>query len=860
MIVAGVVILTYGLILTLAPAIRYHAGLERFQFQHWIGILAWFLSFSVLHHQTQRHLPESDPYLLPLAALLSGIGLLTIWRLFPSLGLRQMAWLVLACLLGLIVVNFPRLLQFLRRYKYIWLVLGLLLTGLTIFLGTNPQGEGSTRWLYVFGIHFQPSEPLKLLLIAYLAGFFTDQLTVRGKQFEVFLPTLVVTGLALMHLIFQGDLGTAIIFMLIYLAMLFTSGGSLWVFWLTPVLIAIAGLAGYMLTDIVQLRIDAWLKPFSDPTGATYQVVQSMIAIAEGNLIGTGAGLGSPGLIPVAVSDFIFSALAEELGLLGIAAVIVLFFLLIYRGIKIAASTNNSFYRHLSLGLTFYFGIQGILIIGGNIGLLPLTGVTLPLLSYGGSSLVVSFLGVLTLLTISHQPESDNQTKTIPLPRYALIGVILVLFFIIEIIGASLLSFWFSPALVDRPENPRWIIDDRFVQRGEIVDRDNQTIITNTGITGNFSRTSDHIPLYPVIGYTDPVFGQTGIEATMFNYLRGKIGYTFATQFRQRLLYNQPPKGLDVRLTIDLGLQRSADDLLEGYQGAIVIMNAASGEILTMASHPYFDAAYLQEDWDTLLVDETAPLLNRATQGLYPPGATLFPFIIIDDALISTQLQEPEDRLTVKTADLNCALKPQKPLTWQSIIANGCQTAQMTVAADVGSDALINLYADLGFFTSPQLHLPVADAAASNTIDLNAFFSGEGNFKLSPLQMTMAVSTLSNQGVLPGPRIVNAYNDPVEGWSTLPKLQANVETFDAVSINRVNNLLRQSNYPYWQVVSTVMTEDQQPVTWFIAGTSADWQGQPIATVVVLELDAPSLAESIGRALIEEAIQFLGQAQ
>jgi len=848
-------IFTYALILTVSPAVRFHGGFERYKFQHWIGVIVWFLSFSVLQRQTNLKLSESDPYLLPIISLLSGIGLLTIWRLFPNLGLRQTIWLLIGSLIIFIGLFLPNFLQYLRRYKYIWLVFGLILTGLTIFLGTNPLGDGATRWLNLFGMRFQPSEPLKLLLIAYLAGYFTDRITLYKKGFEAIFPTLIITTIALILLVFQGDIGTASIFLVIYLAILFTSGGNRWVLWISPVLIIIAGIAGYFFIDIVRLRLDAWLNPFNDPTGISYQVIQSMVAIAEGNLFGTGLGLGSPGLIPVSVSDFIFSALGEEIGLLGISVIIILFIFLIYRSLIIAITTNNTFHRNLALGLTFYFGTQTILIIGGNIGFLPLTGVTLPFLSYGGSSLLVSFFGVLILLTISHQSMPNKEPKALNFPRYALVGSMLIIVLIIEILISSMLAFWLSTALVNRPENPRWIIDERFVERGNIVDRDNQIISTNIGQVGNFQRTNLHTPLYPIIGYVNPIYGQTGIESSMFNYLRGKSGYPFKTQYWQKLLYNQPPEGLDVRLTIDLELQKTADSLLAEYPGAIIVMNANSGEILTMASHPYFNAESLQENWDDLLADEKAPFLNRVTQGLYPPGAALFPFIILDDPDIFGQKQEPPDRIGEGITNPNCARLPEEPTTWKSLISNGCQGIQKIIATEIGSENLLDLYANLGFFASPQLHLAVGDAISPDFIGQDGFFLGEGPFKISPLQMALAVSAISNQGVLPGPRIVNAYNDPIEGWVTLPKLQPNSQAIDPLSAGQVNDLLKQTNYPYWQVISIVKSEEQEDITWFIASTSVDWQGQPITTVVVLEINDPDSAESIGRTLLEQAIRF-----
>jgi cell division protein FtsW (lipid II flippase) len=858
LLVAGLVIFSYGLILTLAPAVRFHAGSERYQFQHWIGVAVWGIGFSLLHFQSTRKLPERDPHFLPVVALLTGFGLMTIWRLYPNLGIRQTAWIAVSVILIFLGLQYPVYLHMLRRYKYIWLILGLILTGLTIFLGTNPLGAGSTRWLRMFGIHFQPSEPLKLLLITYLAGFFTDRLSAYNKKFEAFLPTVIIIGIALLLLFFQRDLGTAAIFLLIYLAMLFTAQGNQKVLWITPILLITAGLAGYFFIDVVRVRVDTWLSPFGDPTGASYQIIQSMVAIAEGDLIGAGPGLGSPGLIPVSVSDFIFAAIAEELGLLGSAAMILLIMIFLYRGIKLAITTDNSFHRYLTLGLVFYYGIQSILIIGGNIGFLPLTGVTLPFLSYGGSSLLVSFIGVMILLTISHKTNQATAARKILQPRYAMIGSLLIIVLMVEIVATSLHAFWFSPALVDRPENPRWIIDDRFSERGNILDRNNLVIITNSGDVGNFQRISNHIPLYPVIGYTHPIFGQTGIEASMFTFLRGYTGYPFSTVFWHDLLFNQPPQGLDVRLTIDLELQKSADDLLDGQPGTVILMNANSGEIIAMASSPYFDAAQLQTEWDNLIADPNAPLINRAAQGLFPPGATLFPFIIAAQPNILLQYPEPESRLQAVISDLGCALPPEDALTWHTLVANGCLNAQAVIAEAIGAETLFDFYKALGLFTVPSLHLTVAEPAVPDPTNAVVLYRGDDHFLVSPLQMAMAVSAITTQGVVPGPRIVNAVQDPSGGWNTLPKLQGNTNVIPVNAANQVNTLLRLDISPYWQVISVATTENDKPITWFIAGTNTDWQGQPIAVVVVLEKKAPQIAENIGKTLIEQAIRFAGQ--
>jgi cell division protein FtsW (lipid II flippase) len=732
LILAALVIITYALILTFAPAVRYHSGPQQYQYSHWLGVLIWFFSFSVLHRTTRRKLHNRDPLILPIIALLCGIGLLSIWRLYPIFGQRQAIWLAISSSLLFLGIVFPTFINYLRRYKYIWLLIGLLLTGLTILMGTNPSGAGPTRWLQLFGLHFQPSEPLKLILVIYLAGFFSDHHSLIEGKIKSLLPTLVIIGIAVLILVFQRDLGTAVILLLIYLALVFTSQGNRFFLWISPLLMIITGYLGYQFLDLVKVRFDTWLNPFGDPTGASYQIIQSMIAIASGGLFGAGPGLGSPTLIPVSVSDFIYAAIAEELGFLGVTVILLLFCLLIYRGIKLAGRTKNAFYRNLILGLIFYLGIQSILIIGGNIGLLPLTGVTLPFISYGGSSLIVSFCAALVLLVISDWVSSEGFSQPITHTRSIIVSGMMIPAIVVLIIVTSLHSFWYAPALVGRNDNPRWIIHDRFVKRGSILDRNSQVIVFSEGERGSLVRNNTTTPLYTTIGYTNPIYGQSGIETTMYRYLRGYEGTSFHTRFWYDLLYNQPPEGVNIRLTIDLTLQNTADSLLEGKQGAVILMNTNSGEILTMASHPYYDGAALEENWEALINHPDSPLVNRATQGLYPPGSSLFPFVASSYIDQFGELPEIETFLEKIPDRLNCAQPLFDNINWSSILTNGCINGQIILGDELGSDQLHDLYEGIGFYNAPQLHLNVAEGLISTNIETEDLLTGLSSFRISP--------------------------------------------------------------------------------------------------------------------------------
>jgi cell division protein FtsW (lipid II flippase) len=222
---ASVFLILFAIILSLSPAVRERTWDVTFRWEHWIGVLAWIVAFGFAHRQLTRHLPERDPYLLPIAGLLTGWGLLTIWRLDSAFGLRQTIWMVAALgLLGL-SLRFSLDLDLVRRYKYVLLSGGLLLTSLTLIFGSNPAGTGPRLWLGCCGIYLQPSEPLKLLLVGYLAAYLADRLPARDRLVPLLFPTLFVTGLALLLLLVQRDLGTASIFILLYATIVYLAIG-----------------------------------------------------------------------------------------------------------------------------------------------------------------------------------------------------------------------------------------------------------------------------------------------------------------------------------------------------------------------------------------------------------------------------------------------------------------------------------------------------------------------------------------------------------------------------------------------------------------------------------------------------------
>ncbi|MGE5464566.1 MAG: FtsW/RodA/SpoVE family cell cycle protein, partial [Syntrophothermus sp.] len=559
--------------------------------------------------------------------------------------------------------------------------------------------------------------------------------------------------------------------------------------------ITLVSIAGYFIIDIIQARIDSWINPWNDPSGNSYQIIQSLLAVANGGIEGRGPGLGSPTLVPVAISDFIYAAVAEETGLIGTVGMIALFGFLIVRGLRVALRAPDLFRRLFAAGLTAYLGVQTLLIIGGNLRLLPLTGVTLPFLSYGGSSLLTSFAALLFLMLISNHMDEDPAPLADSRP-YVVLGAVLLLGLFI----AALANGWWSairgPDLLTRTDNPRRIIEDRYVMRGRLLDRNDNPITLTTGQAGGYTRVYQYPDLAPVTGYNNPIYGQSGLEASMDEYLRGVKGNPAGMVWWTHLLYGMSPHGLDVRLSLDLTLQKRADEMMTGHSGAVLLMNAQTGEILAMSSAPTFNPNHLNEIGPQLNKDPSKPLINRAVQGVYPTGTVLEPFI---KALFGDKPPEKAD--------------------------------------------LQKLYTVFGFKTAPQLPF-------ESLPSLSSF--GGGDPHISPLQAVLAAAALSNKGTEPAPRIAISVDTPREGWVVLPALGKPVEALQPAQAEGAAASFTGDGKNYWSHVGRA-TGKEGPVTWFIAGTPSNWQATPLAVVVLLEEDNERIAQWIGQELLTKAM-------
>ncbi len=381
-----------------------------------LSYAAFFVALFVVAHVVMRiRLPYADPYLLPLGGLLCAIGLTEIYRIEPDLAFRQGLWVVVGVAAFLALVLFLADYRELDNVKY---VLGLTAIGLLVLPALPGIGRtinGATLWVDIGPLVFQPGELAKVLIVIFLAGYLRDNRemlsfgvgTGRLPSPKHLGPLLLIWGGAMLVLFQTRDLGGALLYFAIFLVMLYTATAR-WSFVAVGLALFLLGaFALYQVIPHVEDRVQGWLDPWSDPQGATYQLVQSIYAISGGGVFGSGLGRGilvSPEgetYIPFLETDFIFSAIAQELGLAGAAAVILLYLLFAFRGLRISMLADDGFSKLLAAGLTAAVSIQAFIIIGGVTGLIPLTGITLPFVSYGGSSIVANFVLLALLLMVS---------------------------------------------------------------------------------------------------------------------------------------------------------------------------------------------------------------------------------------------------------------------------------------------------------------------------------------------------------------------------------------------------------------------------------------------------------------------------
>lgn len=626
--------------------------------------LGIFVSFIVAHIAVRKFAPGADPAILPIVFLLSGIGIAFVTRLRPDLAMNQVLWLVLGIVFMILVLAFIKNIDKLASYKYTLMIAGviLLLSPMIPFLGEEIYG--SRIWLSLGPFSFQPGEVAKIFMVLFLAGYLAanrEMLSVFTHRigpfnlpdFRTLLPMLVMWLIALLIVVFEKDLGSALVFFAVFLAMIYVATGKKFYILAGLILAAIGGIAAWMLFSHVQVRVSTWIDPFADAANTGYQLVQSLFSMADGGLFGVGIGRGMVENIPVVESDFIFAAIAEETGLLGAAGLLLLYLCLAVRGFATASRAKSDVSSLIAVGMTSIIVLQAFIIVGGVTRLFPLTGLTLPFISQGGSSLLASLIAVGFLLRCGDEGtgvESEVKTGTVSFNPNSVLGrialgkrltntmIVFSLLFALLIANLTFIMVAQADYYRSLPNNNHTIEKEAQSERGTISTYDGvvlaKSVETNSG---TYQR------VYPagtlashIVGYYSPQYGSSGIEAKYSSALKGESSFSNWSDVIYAAAGVSVP-GNDIRLTVNSKVQQAAQDALSGYNGACIVIDPRTGAVLALASSP----TYSPSDINTILSSssDSSALLNRATQSLYAPGST-FKMLSLATALDNNIAQE----------------------------------------------------------------------------------------------------------------------------------------------------------------------------------------------------------------------------
>jgi peptidoglycan glycosyltransferase len=682
---------------------------------------------------------------------------------------------------------------------------------------------------------------------------------------------LLMFGLALLLLGWQQDLGAALLFYLTFLAMLYLAWGrplhvALGLFLFTPVAVV-----GHYLSARVALRLSIWLNPWTpEQADRAFQILQSLFALASGGILGQGLGQGNPTFIPVVHSDFVYAALLEEFGMLGAIGCIALMGLLIVRGMQIAQRAESPFESLLAGGIAALLGLQSCVIIAGTTKLMPLTGVTLPFLSYGGSSLLTTMIavGLWLNLSASQRPTLSLTLNTNAAPSLrkttGQLGQALIVLLSIIALGSGYWAVIRRDDLRDYATNPRHLLAEARIRRGRIMDRANTALAdVHVDEDGFVTRTYPVPEAAPVVGYTTVQYGNAGIEQTCNAVLRGDIkpdntrSIRTPTEILRDELLDRATTGYSVKLTLDAELQQLTQHLLADRRGAILLVDAHTGDILAMGSAPIYASAQVAEMWDTLRDDPQSPLLNRATQDLAQPGAAL-ETVILGTALQSSTLgpsiaiQPPpvhvDTPIRVDGITLTCTTKPEAE-TWEAALASACPAPFVALATTLGRETLVQGYEDWGLITAPPLALPtVASDWDVKDADLIAEATGQGDLLVTPIQMVGIAATLANNGARPPLHLLAESTPGCRGTRSTEEVR--------IVPPEIAQTLR-AMWPNWGPeitghLSTALAGPARTIAWFIG--IGPWQAPRYAVAVMLESpEDPKDAGEIGQVLIQEAI-------
>lgn len=778
-----------------------------------------FAAFAAAHIGVRIFAPGADPALLPIVFALSGIGITFVTRLEPDAAMGQLIFLFVGVALMVGTLAVVKNLDVVKRYKYVLGAAGIVLLVLPMLIGTEIYG--SKLWIKIGSFTFQPGEFAKVFIVLFLAGYLAENRellsisnrTVLGIKFprlRLLYPLFIVWGICLLVVAFERDLGSALLFYTIFLIMLYVATGRVSYVLIGLVLLAVGALGMYQIMNHVRVRVAIWLNPFEDAQNMGFQIVQALYSMADGGLFGVGIGKGLGGdTIPVVASDMIFAAMAEEMGLLGGAAVLLLFMLFAVRGLTTAARAKTDLAAFSAAGLTAAISFQAFTIVGGVTKLIPLTGVTLPFMSQGGSSLLASFVIVGLLLRAGDEAtgraseltntstnlaqagyraeaRGSHMRRTLDTPESGLLGrvalanrltrtvILFTALFAVLIGNITYIQVFKASEYQDMPSNNHTITKARYIKRGSIITSDGLTLAESIQ-----QEDGTYVRSYPngnlaahVVGYYSQQYGSSGVEATQDKTLTGSKDYS-SWQNALNSLAGITEPGNSVKLTIDSRIQIAAQQALGSRTGAIVVLDPRTGAVLASASTPMYDNTNIQaaiEQANASGGSDTS-MFDRATQALYTPGST-FKTVTLAAALengtasLDSTYNSP-GRMEIGGADVvSVNERGYGDITLDRAFAVSSNTVFGQVANQVGAERLVACAKAFGYGQSLGTDFSTAPSIMPDPSEMTEWelaWAGAGQPvgqghtpgpQTTVMQNAVVAAAIANNGIAMNPHVV----------------------------------------------------------------------------------------------------------
>lgn len=708
--------------------------------------------------------------------MLIAVGFVILARLSYNRCVRQFVFVVIGSVISMIIPWLIKKIKSFRNLPALYFAAGIALLAAVLI---SDEIFGAKLSVTIGAVSLQPTEIVKIIYVMFIAAMFN-----ASDSFKRVAATTAAAALHVIMLVLSKDLGAALIFFVVYIFMLYYATKK-WYYIIAGICAgAAASVAAYRLFAHIRVRVQIWIDPWVDVNDRGYQIVQSLFSIGTGSWFGTGLNQGSPNLIPVPEKDFIFSAIAEEFGIVFDIGLIALCFINLLIILKIASMCRTVFYRLCAMGIGVTYAFQVFLTIGGGIKMIPLTGVTLPFVSYGGSSMVSSIImfavinGIYmmregkTVRTyklkgrkVNVKNKKDADVLSAPIKDDAARVVMAVFAALFAMLAGYLLYFNIkeAPKILNSSYNTRISAQADKIARGSIM-ANNGSILAYTQISEDGSEER----IYPygkvfshVVGLSTR--GRSGLEGMCNSYLmrNDNIVDKAYSEFS-----GKKRMGSNIVTTLDVQLQKAAYLAMENNKGAMVVMEPSTGRVLAMVSKPDYNPNDAIELWDTWLSYESndSVLFNRATQGLYPPGSTFKMLTALQYVRENENYNEYgyscEGSTDVMGSVIHCYNSTVHGYeTLESAFANSCNSAFSNIGLDIDGDGLGKLCNDFLFnrdipisFEHNQSRFTMTGTSSVGEKMQTAI--GQGKTQITPLHNAVITSAIANGGILMKPYLV----------------------------------------------------------------------------------------------------------